>query len=308
MVFMNINSLNRDPPILKIPSISSQKVIKIIKKLGQDPIGEICTRVFAWNSNSNIRFVIGIKDHMETLCAVTSAGIMKALFGSAYKELCEKNRLANFDRINIDKNKEGLLLEKSSFCAYEVGIIPSKFYTPKGEELFGGHTFVIIQYVNEDNKIRYQIFQSYIKHYALKEEHGEANNLSEAQFQNFVEFLITFGNSSKLTQEMKERYKQYFFVDLPYPVNSSYASLSSSLITFGRSRVEGVLELKHIFNIVKLSPEFPRCITLPSREAYAELKHFAERREPFNSYFMDARNPSPEMLYLDPAIIEAKML
>jgi len=75
----------------------------------------------------------------------------------------------------------------------------------------GGHRFIVIQYKDSSDEIKYKFAQSFVDQYSLKEFLSkERAPLSSEQFLQFINGLADLSSAAEWTQKEEDFHKQYF--------------------------------------------------------------------------------------------------
>lgn len=166
-----------------------------------------------------IATAVGDADFTNTLCGVTYKGLMSALNGNNYEELGKLNEVETNDNLDtlitlILHNGLKLIPEiGQDFFSYGFSLDAARMHTLdlSGKGHYSGHEFVVIQYLDEKNEIRYRFFQSFVVKYTLNEYLSKfKNDYSQEEFLKFLEELKNFTSLKKWTTEATNFHKKYF--------------------------------------------------------------------------------------------------
>lgn len=280
-MFSDVAEPNRIPlETREIPVLSTTNEVKnkvnlvfdIFKQLAQDPINELHGRNY-WCENdpqkSLKKYLLGrgLTKLFSTLCGVTYGGLMSALNGNNYQETKELNVVKTNDKLDtiinqIIHNGQKLLTEiEQDFFAYGFNLDAAPRYTLDrcGSGHYSGHVFVVIQYLDEKNEIRYRFFQSFVMKYTLNEYLSKNNNdFSHDEFLKFLEELENFISSKNWTTDSMNFHKKYFHTKGCRDTNWVFPSGIPLEINWKKICVENVITQKTHYEQFKNSTFFPK--------------------------------------------------
>ena len=183
-----IPEIPRENPPYKI-----DRIFRLFEQFALNPLEELFSRNLYYGSKvlpTKKIYVIGDKSCMVSICGVTYRGIMKALFNETKLNTTGAHSLSDV----IQRNAEALHKKSASdFFAYGFELNDTQLNCGR---LFGGHGFVVIQYLDDHQNERYRFYQSYIMSYSLQEYLGKGkNDFSREEFQIFLDQLKNFTKS-----------------------------------------------------------------------------------------------------------------
>lgn len=209
---------------------------------------------------------IGDADLINTMCGVTYKGLMSALNGNNYEELGELNVVetnGNLDALINQILHNGIKLTpeiRQDFFSYGFSLDAAPMHTLDlcGSNHYSGHEFVVIQYLDEKNEIRYRFFQSFVIEYTLNEYLSKyKNDYSHEEFLNFLEELKNFISLKKWTIDATNFHKKYFHTK--GHGNSEWV-LPSGIpleVKWKKNCVEDLITQKTHYELFKKSTFFP---------------------------------------------------
>jgi hypothetical protein len=190
-----------------------------------------------------------------TKCGITSEALLSSIFGvrnadSKLETLAYNNRLRP---LKFQKIKEVFEKNRNEF----EGAPPSHFFAYRIQSNRLDHSFMIIQYKNDQNEIRYRLLQSWVEGHDLKE--FMTNRSNSFNQEEFDVFLDGFGHSlmdERWSNDKAEFYNNYFMQDESFTLDRKYTHLSPNeketfTLDYGSSNGEEIATQKAEFEEFK---------------------------------------------------------
>lgn len=253
----------------------------MFRKIAENP-NELSDRMYwtasegvhAKNSAGNVG-VISL-----TRCGYTSKTLMASFFGfdtsQKLEVLFDFKKIENEDYFRkalsaIEKNSLTLKEDHSSdFFVYSFGIngrkLPSNYWHDSWtivnkKNAFVGHEFVVIQYLDEGNEIKYLILQSFLDRYCLKDYLEETKNkLDTNEFMSFLEGLKELLISEKWTDSLETFYTKYFKDKDGFQIGKENPCSNEFQLVYGRSNISELLAQNENFESFMKMPDAPQII------------------------------------------------
>lgn len=254
------------PQIVEItkPKDKLNLIFELFRQFAENPSEEICGR-FYWSyyNGKYLEDYKGKKCFLDvTRCMVTRDALVSSIFGIGNSRKLE--RLV-FDTKNehsfrqawlrIKKNSQYFTqMQSSNFFAYSFGIAATTRNSP-----FPGHAFLVIQYLDKQKEIKYQIFQSYLGEFCLKDYlNKNENTLNRKEFVKFLKGLQECVLSNIWTDTLEKFYIKYFNTKKGFVIGSTNPCRGDFEIEWSIGNIEDILVQNKKFESFKKSAEFPK--------------------------------------------------
>ncbi len=214
-----------------------QELFSRIKQLALQPKDEIYPRYFLTvqsqknleekqdalpqNASDYPQYLIAHEASIHA-CGVTTKGLLAAIHGLQYQH----STRISLKELNDQIHKHALALQESATAEiYTYNISLEGCIWNGDEDNFRSHSlahnFIVIQYIDLDNKPRYRFYQSYIQQHSLKEfiERSQSDknyDLSQSEFEVFLLNLRFISNAKTWHEEMGIFYRHHFKVESNY--------------------------------------------------------------------------------------------
>ena len=200
------------------------RVFDIFRRIAENPIEEIGGRTIWSDHKGDLSNCNSINLVEITRCTTTVQALLVALFGpeTAYQIMglwrSSDAQKQPQDPLSlkqtygyIEKNGDSIRNNTATSFAYIFGLFRNpKPSTPQASS----HLFLVIQYADHEEKVRYRLFQSFLEYFDLKKDiDQESNFFSQTQFESFFSSFEQFFLLSDWTQELKQFYQQFFHVE-----------------------------------------------------------------------------------------------
>lgn len=170
----------------------------------------------------NCQYVIVPKDTISA-CGITAKGLLSAIHGQQY----DGSTGVSLDTLNEEIATNAKSLQSAtSDNVYTYDISFEGYVTNTTGNNFEGHSvahnFVVLQYKNSYDEVRYRLYQSYVKQHSLYEFIEEAesknnnNDFSQEEFNDFIKQVNAFSKASVWTKEIETFHQRYFNVKTEY--------------------------------------------------------------------------------------------
>ncbi len=294
-------SAYRKPPP---PSGSGESIIQFIKKIGESPEKEILGR-FLWKELSTIKrpvCYLAKEKRAKTKCATTFEGLMVGLFGPDFDNIVKKFSYQYEDwsifKGAMEANANELASKKEK--VFTIG------FSLNAADWFGGHAFIVLQYLDKEGNVRYRFFQSNIDEYTLKEYlHKGCLDIGHQEFLNFIEEVRKCAATNTWTEEMENFCAHYFGITNPGKIGASLYQTIDLTISWGECTIENILKKKQDFENEIKKETFPKICLIPE-EKFEECNNNLNNRstdssaliavDQYNCNGIEVNSVNPNML------------
>ena len=206
-------------------------VFDLFKRFSENPMVEIGGRQI-WSyykgklSDSHRVHLIEV-----THCCTTLQALLAALFGPerSYKimrivrdrESQQYSENINyFEKIKSEIQRNGIELNNNPISLSFAYMFRLSRSSKPGTPISSNHVFLVIQYIDNQWKLNYRLFQSFLSCYDLKTDIDRDSNLfSQPNFDLFLENFRQLCLSSSWTRELEDFYTKFFHTKTPIEIN-----------------------------------------------------------------------------------------
>jgi len=164
-----------------------------------------------------------------TSCEVSANGLLIAMHGGEY-DVSEKIPLSDITSPKIPSH--------AKFVSYDIVISGVIEYRNDGSYSGKsiGHNFVVLQYKDEQENVRYRLFQSYVSVHTMFEfiEKSEANNnshdYSQEEFETLIAGIQNLQEAKCWSPELNEFFKRHFMAQVDYTKYTIGESFTTAVV------------------------------------------------------------------------------